>query len=108
MPVTLPKAIAAYFAADQAARVSVADCFTETAIVKDEGKTYAGREAIRGWKTAASAKYSYVSEPLAVTQDNDRTIVTSRVTGNFPGSPVNLRYSFVVDGDKIARMEIGA
>ena len=74
----------------------------EAAVVKDEGKTYVGRDAIRRWKTETSTKYTYASEPFAVAQDGDRTIVTSHVTGNFPGSPVDLRYSFVLEGDKIA------
>lgn len=107
MSVTLPISIAAYFAADRTERASVADCFTETAIVKDEGKTYAGREAICRWKTETSTKYTYVSEPFSIEQDEGRAIVTSRVTGNFPGSPVDLRYSFVLKADKISNLEIG-
>ncbi|BAL73778.1 nuclear transport factor 2 family protein [Bradyrhizobium cosmicum] len=108
MSVTLPQPIAAYFAADRTERASIADCFTEGAVVKDEGNTHTGREAIRRWKAEASTKYTYVSEPFAVVEDTERTIVTSRVTGNFPGSPVDLRYSFILEGDKIAHLEIGA
>jgi hypothetical protein len=107
MSISLPEPLAAYFAADRSQRAGVADCFTETAIVKDEGKTYAGREAIRRWKMQASTQYTYVSEPFAIEQDGDRATVTSRVTGNFPGSPVDLRYSFVLEADKIASLEIG-
>lgn len=33
-------------------------------------------------------------------------IVTAHLTGNFPGSPVDLRYAFTLSGDKIARLEI--
>jgi hypothetical protein len=33
-------------------------------------------------------------------------IVTSRLTGNFPGSPVDLRFLFELQGDKIASLEI--
>jgi hypothetical protein len=33
-------------------------------------------------------------------------VVTSRLTGNFPGSPLNLRFFFGLDGDKIASLEI--
>lgn len=106
MSITLPKPIAAYFAADSTQRAGVAECFTEGAIVKDEGTTHVGRDAIGKWKTNSSTKYTYVSEPFAVAQDGDRTIVTSRVTGNFPGSPVDLRYGFVLEGDKIAQLEI--
>jgi hypothetical protein len=34
--------------------------------------------------------------------------VTGHVSGNFPGSPVDLRYAFVLDGERIARLEITA
>jgi hypothetical protein len=33
-------------------------------------------------------------------------VVTARVTGNFPGSPVDLLYTFTLDGDVISRLEI--
>jgi hypothetical protein len=32
--------------------------------------------------------------------------VNSRVTGDFPGSPIELRYRFTLAGDEIARLEI--
>ncbi|PYM74471.1 MAG: hypothetical protein DME10_06420 [Candidatus Rokuibacteriota bacterium] len=35
-----------------------------------------------------------------------KTIVTGRVSGNFPNSPVELRYAFTLAGGKIARLEI--
>jgi hypothetical protein len=75
-------------------------------VVEDEGQTHAGPAAIKAWKTAASAKYSYTSEPFAVEQKDGRYIVTSRLTGNFPGSPVNLRLSFHLERGKIASLEI--
>jgi ketosteroid isomerase-like protein len=106
MTLELPKPIAAYFDADAKDREAVALCFTDDATVVDERTTYTGRDAIRRWKAESSAKYTYVSEPLAITVEGDRTVVTSRVTGNFPGSPVDLRYFFVLDGDLIAELEI--
>jgi hypothetical protein len=37
----------------------------------------------------------------------DRTcIVTSEVSGNFPGSPLELRYAFILERGKIASLEI--
>jgi hypothetical protein len=102
----LPDPIAAYFQADQRDGETVARCFTEQAVVKDEGQTYCGPEAIKGWKTAASAKYAYTSAPFALEQTDGRYIVTSRLTGNFPGSPVNLRYLFRLEHGKIAYLEI--
>jgi hypothetical protein len=102
----LPKAIAAYFTADKADGETVSQCFTENAVVKDEGHTYHGRAAIKQWKTAASTKYQYTIEPLACEPKGGKIIVTSRLTGNFPGSPVDLRFSFDLEGDRIASLEI--
>jgi len=106
MPITLPQPVADFFAADGKDAAATALCFTENAVVVDEHKTYAGRAAIREWKAQASAKYSYVSEPFAVAGGGGRVVVTSRVTGTFPGSPVDLRYTFVLEGNAIARLEI--
>jgi phosphoribosylamine-glycine ligase len=102
----LPKPIAAYFTADKEGAEAVAQCFTANAVVKDEGQTYRGRVAIKQWKADASATYQYMSEPLACEQKNGTIIVTSRLTGNFPGSPVSLRFCFGLEGDKIASLEI--
>ena len=103
----LPPAIADYFAADQRDAEAVARCFTERATVKDERHIYTGREAIRRWKADTSAKYKYVSEPFAITAaKDDITVVTSRLTGDFPGSPVDLHYMFRLEGEKISSLEI--
>ena len=102
----LPKPIAKYFAADQDSAETLSRCFTEDAVVKDEGRTYSGRAAIKEWKAHASEKYQYTSEPFALDQENQKVVVTSRLTGNFPGSPVNLRFFFELDGEKIKSLEI--
>lgn len=104
--IKLPAPISAYFEADRTDGIAVARCFTANATVKDEDHTYRGREEIQAWRTEASAKYSYVSEPHTIATESDRTVVTSRLTGNFPGSPVDLRFFFRLDGDKIAQLEI--
>jgi len=106
MTLDLPKPIAAYFAADKAGAEAVSQCFTENAVVKDEGHVYHGRAAIRQWKADASARYQYTSEPLACEQKDGKVVVTSRLTGNFPGSPLNLRFFCVLEGEKIASLEI--
>jgi hypothetical protein len=102
----LPKVVADYFEADKGDGQAVAQCFTDNAIVKDEGHTYRGRAAIKKWKAASSTKYQYTSEPIACEHSDGKTIVTSHLTGNFPGSPVNLRYFFGLEGNKIATLEI--
>ncbi len=106
MSLELPKPIAAYFTADTQNAAAVARSFTETAVVHDEGHTYRGRAAIEQWKANASAKYQYTSELLTCEQQAGKTIVTCRLTGNFPGSPANLRYFFELEGGKIASLEI--
>ena len=109
MTIELPKAIGDYIEADKAfAAEAVAACFAPTAIVKDEGITYAGRDAIRRWKAESSAKYTYAVEPCSIADEGGRTVVTSCLAGDFPGSPIELRYFFVLDGDKIAELEIAA
>ena len=102
----LPTPIAAYFAADRGDGDAVARCFAELGVVTDEGHTYNGRAAISRWRTDAAAKYNYTSEPVAVERKDGKTVVTSHLVGDFPGSPVDLRYFFVLDGDKIGSLEI--
>src|SRR5258708_26923791 len=102
----LPEPIAAYFSADKRDGEAVARCSTNQAVVKDEGHTHSGPAAIKVWKVEASAKYSYTSEPFAVERKDGRYIVTSRLTGNFPGSPLDLRFVFRLERGKIAFLEI--
>ena len=108
MSINLPKPIDAYFAADSGDSEAIARCFTDNAIVKDEGHTHNGLAAIKQWKTDSSKKYAYTSEPFAAEDKDGKTIVTSRVTGNFPGSPVDLRYRFRLERGLIASLEITA
>ena len=102
----LPKVVADYFEADKGDGQAVSECFIENAIVKDEGHAYKGRAAIKKWKVDSSAKYQYTSEPIACEHKDGKFVVTSRLTGNFPGSPVDLRYFFGLKGEKIASLEI--
>jgi hypothetical protein len=106
MTLNLPNPVAAYFAADQGDSRTLSECFTEDAVVKDEGHTHSGRTAIREWKENVAAKYQYTCEPRACEQQGEKTMVTSRLTGNFPGSPVDLRFFFKLAGGKIASLEI--
>ncbi len=70
-PLSLPDPIAAYFAADQQKNAeAIARCFTAQAVVKDEGRTHSGIDAIKAWKAAASTKYTYTTEPFALQQSD--------------------------------------
>jgi hypothetical protein len=105
-PIDLPPAIAAYFAADGTDANAVARCFTESAVVIDERREHRGRLAITQWKSEATAKYHYTSEPLVVSVTGPEAIVTARVSGDFPGSPVELHYHFTIEGVLLARLEV--
>ena len=106
--IDLPPPVAAYFAADSSDANAVTRCFSESAVVIDERREHRGRSAITRWKAEATAKYHYTSEPLAVDASGPEVTVTARVTGDFPGSPVELRYRFTLEGASIARLEITA
>jgi hypothetical protein len=102
----LPKPVADYFSADEVDSEAVSQCFTESAVVKDEGHTHNGRAAIKQWKADVSRKYQYTCEPLACEEQDGKTVVTCHLVGNFPGSPVDLRFLFNLEGDKIASLEV--
>lgn len=104
----LPEPIAAYFAAEPQTSDALARCFTPQASVKDEGQTHTGLAAIEAWKAASSTKYSHATQPLSVERDAGWQVVRARVSGNFPGSPVDLRYRFALERGLIASLEITA
>lgn len=107
MSIELPGPIGRYFAADKGSDpASLAACFTLDGTVIDEGNTYSGRDAIRQWLAHASTQYTYTVKPFALAHAKGRIIVTSHLAGNFPGSPLDLRYLFKLEGDLIVALEI--
>lgn len=107
MTLKLPKAIEAYFEADRTSSPdAIAATFTEDGIVKDKGKTHRGRDAIRAWMADEAQQYSYTVEPFLMTTENEKTQVTAHAAGDFPGSPIDLRFFFVLANDKVAELEI--
>ena len=97
----------AYFSAEDAADTDVLErCFAPDAVVRDEGQVMRGLDAIKAWKLAAQAKYRYRVEPLSASHEGATATVRARLTGSFPGSPVELTYTFGLVGDKIASLEI--
>jgi len=107
MSLALPGPVAAYFDAEKAADVdALARCFVEEGVVRDEGGTFKGPAAIKQWNAGAREKYHHTVEPISAIARDGRIVVTGRVSGNFPGSPVDLEHIFGLDGDKIASLEI--
>jgi len=81
--------------------------FSADVVVKDEGKSIEGIAAIKKWKQATKQKYQYRVEPLGSQESGDRIVMSARLTGNFPGSPVVVTYHFRLQGGKIQALEIG-
>jgi hypothetical protein len=107
MTFDLPRAVAAYLAADKARdTASLAGYFATDALVYDEDHNYRGLDAIRSWKQEVQAKYRYVMEPLAASVSDDTVKLHARLTGDFPGSPVEVDYTFTLANDKITSLEI--
>jgi ketosteroid isomerase-like protein len=107
MALNVPEPVAAYLAAEDAKDSdALSRCFTEDGIVHDEGRDYRGRDSIRQWKQEVDTKYRYVLQTVNAQTQRDKVTVRARVTGEFPGSPVELDHIFKLSGDKIASLEI--
>ena len=107
MSIALPKPIAAYFAATNTHNIdAMLVPFAEGATVKDEGQERGGLAAIRDWMEETIRKYGFTVAVVGAADDEGKTVVTATVSGNFPGSPAQLRYLFTLGGEKISRLEI--
>ena len=107
MSINLPKPVAAYFAAEQAGNAgALAQCFAADGVVRDEGGTFTGTDAIERWNSTVRAKYHHTVVPLSATERDGAIVVLGRVAGDFPGSPADLEHVFTLAGEKIASLEI--
>jgi len=107
MPVHLPTPVDVYFASENAHDTdALATCFAVHASVKDEGRIIDGLDAIKAWRVETLRKYRHTVEPLGVVERDGKTVVTVKVSGNFPGSPANLEFIFGLGGGRIASLEI--
>jgi len=108
MPLSLPEPIAAYFRAQNAHDVDgMLLAFAPQARVHDEGQDLTGTAAIRAWIEDTTRKYRPSVTPLAIEQVDGLSVVKVRVAGTFPGSPIELRYRFTLEGRLIVALEIG-
>ena len=107
MPVHLPPPIDLYVKIENSGDIeALSECFASNATVRDEGHTYDGLAAIREWKADTKKKYNYTVAPLEVAHRDGKTILRVKLTGNFPGSPVTLEFSFALEDGKIVSLEI--
>jgi len=76
-----------------------ANCFNETAVVFDEGKTHNGRKEIESWIDKANKEYHATMKPLEYAAKE--AILKVEVSGNFPGSPIVLNYHLQITDELI-------
>ena len=108
MTIDLKPPISTYFAARNAHDgARTAALFTADGRVHDERHDYRGREAIQAWAEATSSRYRMTQTPTAAREADGATLVTAAVAGDFPGSPIELGFRFVVDGERIRELQIG-
>lgn len=68
------------------------NCFSETAVVFDEGNTHNGKMEIQQWIEKANTEYKAIMKPVEYFETEK--ILKAKVSGNFPGSPIVLAYHF--------------
>ena len=107
MSTKIPKLIENYVQASNSRNLkSFLQCFTEDATVLDEGKTLQGKKAIENWFHQTREKYKFTTEPISVEDQKNAMILTAKVTGDFPGSPVTLKYRLEINNDRIQDLRI--
>lgn len=105
----LPQIISAYIEASNTRDGErLGTLFTKDAVVHDEGHEHRGTAAIKKWLAATARKYAFTLTPIRLSQKENEMILTAKMTGEFPGSPISARFQFVLDEGRIAKLNIRA
>ena len=105
--IELPEVVTAYLSAKLDAELdTILACFTDDALVHDEGRDHRGRTAIRAWLAELASTYTLTYRLLGVDRWASGAALRVEVAGNFPGSPVALHQHFTLAGDRIAALTI--
>jgi uncharacterized protein (TIGR02246 family) len=104
----LPAVITTYLTAHQARDLTPAlACYTDDAVVTDEGRTHRGKREIRDWLARGASQYTYTTTLVAAHHvDDEHYVAVNHLEGDFPGGVVDLRFRFTLDGDRIAELVI--
>ena len=103
-----PEVITRYFNAQSSRDFdTLISLFTHDAVVIDEGKTWNGARGIREWRDKAASVYQYTTDVLDVKASSSNEFVAHvHLEGDFPGGTVDLDYRFVLNGERIRRLEV--
>ena len=105
----VPPAVRAWLAAHglHDADAEVAQ-MTDNVVVVDNGIEYSGRAAARAWTTSVNERFEYSATVLTADVHGDAVVATTHVEGDFPGSPINLRYQFLLSDGLISALTVSA
>jgi ketosteroid isomerase-like protein len=107
MSIKLPKIVAAYVQAQNAHDAkSILACFSENALVHDEGEDHRGKKAIAEWIDKTTKKYKPHFRPTKIEVGDEETVLAVKVSGTFEGSPVDLDFHFVIKNEFIESLKI--
>jgi len=107
MSIQLPAPIERYVQiANSGALETAPECFAPDATVYDEGQTYEGVAAIKNWMAATKKKYGHRITPLDLAERGGQSVLKARLTGNFPGSPITVNFTFALADGKVRSLEI--
>lgn len=103
----LPNPIRSYF--DASARFDLDGMlalFSRNAVVHDEARTHRGLDEIRAWIDQATIANKAIAVPEAIRTEDRIHHVTASVSGEFPGSPIDMTFHFRIAEDRVAELEI--
>ena len=106
----LPRTIASYLTAHRTRDANTAiTCFTNDAVVTDDGKTYQGTADIRTWLEQSAGEYTYTIELIGAEKiDNEHYTAVNHLEGDFPGGALDLHFRFALRDGRIANLVIEA
>ena len=103
----LPKVIADLVTAqNKFDSVAYASCFSEAAVVYDEGKTHKGLKEIELWIADANARYEATIQPVSFEDKGAESIFKAYTSGKFDGSPIVLSYHLEITDGLIQSLKI--
>jgi hypothetical protein len=110
-PSLLPQVVQNFIAAaNKPDPEAYVDCFSEDALVLDEGKEWAGKAAIQKWSAEHHFGANITLEPKQHKQHEEEIVVVFKVDGDFDKTglpdPLYLDFYFQIRNLKIKRLMI--
>ncbi|MGV3611610.1 MAG: nuclear transport factor 2 family protein [Fluviicola sp.] len=84
--------------------LAYSNCFSQNAVVFDEGHTHTGRKEIEHWIADANERYKATMKPVSF--DETESLLKAEVSGDFPGSPLVLSYQLDIRNGEIQSLKI--